>query len=88
MLSRNNEQSSSTVQVLESLLATEQATRAEANNQAETLSLQLQATQGKLDALQQEITSGWFNVTALDGKLKNARAKQLSVNENIHPVSA
>lgn len=57
MLSQNNAQRSNTVQVLESLLATERKARAEANSRAEALSLQLQATQGKLDALHQELTA-------------------------------
>ncbi|RLN27533.1 hypothetical protein C2845_PM05G29740 [Panicum miliaceum] len=56
MLKRNNQQRSSTVQVLESLLATEREACAEANKRAEALSLQLQATQGKLDMLQQELS--------------------------------
>lgn len=72
MLSRNNEQRSSTVQVLENLLAAERATAAEANSRAEALSLQLQATQGKLDALHHELTSVRLNETALDSKLRTA----------------
>ncbi|CAA6665789.1 unnamed protein product [Spirodela intermedia] len=72
MLSQNNEQRSNTVQVLESLLATERAARMEANSRAEALSLQLQTTQGKLDVLQQELTSVRLNESALDGKLRTA----------------
>ncbi|XP_074572978.1 uncharacterized protein LOC141829417 [Curcuma longa] len=83
MLSENNEQRSSTVQVLESLLATERTAHAEANNRAETLSLQLQATQGKLDAMQQELTSVRLNETALDSKLKSVRGKRQRVDDNI-----
>ncbi|XP_020268861.1 plectin-like [Asparagus officinalis] len=70
MLNRSNEQRSSTVQVLEKLLATERAAAAEANSRAEALSLQLQATQGKLDALHHELTSVRLNETALDSKLR------------------
>ncbi|KAH7657971.1 P-loop containing nucleoside triphosphate hydrolase protein [Dioscorea alata] len=70
MLSQNNAQRSNTVQVLESLLATERKARAEANSRAEALSLQLQATQGKLDALHQELTAVRLNENALDGKLR------------------
>ncbi|KAJ6832710.1 guanylate-binding protein 3 [Iris pallida] len=81
MLSQNNEQRSSTVQVLESLLATERLALSEANNRAEALSLQLQATQGKLDALQQELTSVRLNETALDSKLKTARGKRRRVDD-------
>ncbi|KAF8409185.1 hypothetical protein HHK36_005259 [Tetracentron sinense] len=72
LLKSNNEQRVSTVQVLESLLETERAARAEANNRAEALSVQLQSTQGKLDLLQQELTSVRLNETALDSKLKTA----------------
>ncbi|KAJ3670610.1 hypothetical protein LUZ60_008036 [Juncus effusus] len=70
MLDRNNQQRSSTVQVLESLLETEREARAEANRRAEALSLQLQSTQGKLDMLQQEMTTVRCHESALDGKLK------------------
>lgn len=72
LLSLNNQQRSSTVQVLESLLETERAARAEANNRAESLSMQLQSTQSKLDALQQELNSVRLNEAALDSKLKAA----------------
>ncbi|XP_072998704.1 uncharacterized protein [Typha latifolia] len=72
LLSRSNEQRSDTVQVLETLLATERAARAEATNRAEALSLQLQSTQGKLDSLHQELTSIRLVETALDSKLRAA----------------
>ncbi|GLJ14197.1 hypothetical protein SUGI_0227810 [Cryptomeria japonica] len=79
LLQSTNEQRASTVQVLESLLGSERAARAEANARAEALSLQLQTTQGKLDALQQELTSVRLNETALDNKLKttSARSKRM-----------
>ncbi|OEL21953.1 Guanylate-binding protein 6 [Dichanthelium oligosanthes] len=82
LLSRSNEQRSSTVHVLESLLATERAARAEANKRAEALSLQLQSTQGKLDILHQELTSIRLVETALDSKLRTTtRGKRLRDNE-------
>ncbi|XP_008789979.1 guanylate-binding protein 4-like [Phoenix dactylifera] len=81
MLSQSNAQRSNTVQVLEGLLATERVALAEANNRAEALSVQLQATQGKLDALQQELTSVRFNETALDSKLRTAHGKRLRVED-------
>ncbi|KAK3152840.1 hypothetical protein QOZ80_2BG0164220 [Eleusine coracana subsp. coracana] len=82
LLSRSNEQRSSTVHVLESLLATERAARAEANKRAEALSLQLQSTQSKLDILHQELTSIRLVETALDGKLRTAtKGKRLRENE-------
>ncbi|PKU82738.1 guanylate-binding protein 2-like [Dendrobium catenatum] len=76
MMCRSNEQRSSTVHVLESLLATERAALAEANNRAEALSIQLQATQSKLDSLQQEHTSVRLIETALDSKLRTANPKR------------
>ncbi|KAL6848940.1 hypothetical protein ACP4OV_021523 [Aristida adscensionis] len=87
MLKRNNQQRSSTVQVLESLLATEREACAEANKRAEALSLQLQATQGKLDMLQQELTSVQLNETALDSKLKtSARRARGEATESVHDM--
>ncbi|CAN6345866.1 unnamed protein product [Urochloa humidicola] len=87
MLKRNNQQRSSTVQVLESLLATEREACAEANKRAEALSLQLQATQGKLDMLQQELTSVQLNETALDSKLKSSgRRLRGEATESVHDM--
>lgn len=93
LLKSNNEQRASTVQVLESLLETERAARAEATNRAEALSVQLQATQGKLDLLQQQMTTVRLNETALDSKLKTAsRGKRVRVDdyevgvESVHDV--
>lgn len=72
LLKSNNEQRANTVHVLEGLLENERASRAEASRRAEALSLQLQSTQGKLDTLQQELTSVRLNETALDSKLRTA----------------
>ncbi|KAG9447788.1 hypothetical protein H6P81_013916 [Aristolochia fimbriata] len=84
LLKSTNEQRASTVQVLESLLATERAARSEANSRAEALSLQLQSTQGKLDSLQQELTSVRLNETALDSKLRSAsHGKRSRVDEHL-----
>ena len=82
LLKSNNEQRTSTVQVLESLLETERAARAEATNRAEALSVQLQATQGKLDSLQQRLTEVRLNESALDSKLRTAsRGKRVRVDD-------
>lgn len=82
LLKSNNEQRADTVQVLESLLETERAARAEATNRAESLSVQLQATQGKLDLLQQQMTTVRLNETALDSKLKTAScSKRVRVDD-------
>lgn len=86
LLCKNNEQRTSTVQVLESLLATERSALAEANNRAEALSVQLQATQSKLDVLQQELTSIRLNETTHDSKLRTAQGKR-SRMEYHHPAT-
>ncbi|KAI3719712.1 hypothetical protein L6452_20614 [Arctium lappa] len=84
LLKSNNEQRASTVHVLEGLLETERIARAEANNRAEALSVQLQATQGKLDLLQQQMTTVRLNESALDGKLKTAsHGKRVRVEDTV-----
>ncbi|XP_041026148.1 guanylate-binding protein 1-like [Juglans microcarpa x Juglans regia] len=70
LLTSNNEQRSTTVQALQSLLDSERAAHVEASNRAEALSLQLQAAQAKIDMLQQEFTKVRLNETALDSRLK------------------
>ncbi|KAL9247146.1 hypothetical protein vseg_020609 [Gypsophila vaccaria] len=88
LMKSNNAQRSSTVQVLEGLLETERNSRAEANRRAEALSVQLQATQNKLDSLQQELTAVRLNESALEAKLKSSshgkrpRAEELELGEN------
>lgn len=83
LLKSNNEQRATTVHVLEGLLETERAARAEATNRAEALSVQLQATQGKLDLLQQQMTTVRLNESALDSKLRTAsRGKRVRVEDN------
>ncbi|KEH30967.1 guanylate-binding family protein [Medicago truncatula] len=56
-------------QILEQLLETEREAHTQANNRAETLSLQLQSAQAKIDSLHQELTKFRMNET-LDSKLK------------------
>ncbi|KAG7962386.1 hypothetical protein I3843_09G064300 [Carya illinoinensis] len=70
LLTSNNEQRSTTVQALQSLLDSERAAHVEASNRAEALSLQLQAAQAKIDILQQQFTKVRLNETALDSRLK------------------
>ncbi|CAK9321061.1 unnamed protein product [Citrullus colocynthis] len=72
LLKSNNEQRTSTVQVLQGLLDSERSAHAEANSRAEALSLQLQSAHAKIDLLQQELTKVRLNETALDSKLKTA----------------
>ncbi|XP_038690047.1 guanylate-binding protein 1-like [Tripterygium wilfordii] len=70
LLKSNNEDRATNVKVLKNLLEEERAAHGVANHRAETLSIQLQDAQTKLDALQQQLTAVRFNETALDGKLK------------------
>lgn len=70
LLQSTAEKRESTVQALENLLATERASNAEANSRAEALSVQLQLTQGKLDALQQELNALRLNEKVMDNKPK------------------
>ncbi|KAL2244419.1 guanylate-binding protein 1 [Sesamum indicum] len=73
LLQSNNSQRKNTVQVLETLLESERAAHAEANNRAEALSVQLQVTQGKLDELSQELTALKFGEkSTLDSRLRTA----------------
>ncbi|MCO5582076.1 hypothetical protein L7F22_035967 [Adiantum nelumboides] len=96
LLHSAHEQRTNTVQVLESLLATERQARAEANARAEALSLQMQNTQAMLDALQQELTTVRLNETALETKLKaflteqggigSSRSKRPRVDDSIQDM--
>lgn len=70
MLNKSNEHRSDTVQMLEGLLATERTALSEANERAESLSVQLQTTQRKLDVVHQELASVRLNETALDSRLR------------------
>ncbi|KAG6392004.1 hypothetical protein SASPL_146206 [Salvia splendens] len=78
LLQSNNSQRKTTVQVLETLLESECAAHTEANNRAEALSVQLQATQGKLDEVSQELTALRFGEkSTMDGRPRTAsRAKR------------
>ncbi|KAL2931698.1 Guanylate-binding protein 2 [Bienertia sinuspersici] len=83
LMKSNSEQRANTVQVLESLLENERVARGEANRRAEALSHQLQATQAKLDSVQQELTSVRLNESALDAKLKSAsHGKRARIDEH------
>lgn len=78
LLESNNSQRKSTVNVLETLLKSERLAHAEASNRAEALSVQLQATQGKLDEVSQELTALRFGErSTLDGKARTtSRSKR------------
>lgn len=83
LMKSNNEQRADTVQALEGLLETERNVRAEASRRAEALSLKLQATQRKLDLVQQELTSVRLNESALGARLKTAlHGKRLRIDDH------
>lgn len=79
LLDSANEQRANTVEVLESLLASERQACTEANARAEDLSLKLQATQWQLDSLQQQFSTARYNETVLDGKLRMHNGEPVSV---------
>ncbi|KAL1537835.1 guanylate-binding protein 2-like isoform X1 [Salvia divinorum] len=83
LLQSNNSQRKTTVQVLETLLESERAAHTEANNRADALSVQLQATQGKLDEVSQELTALRFGEkSTMDGRLRTAsRAKRGRIDD-------
>ncbi|KAF7803401.1 guanylate-binding protein 1-like [Senna tora] len=84
LLVLNDAERQSNVQILQNLLDTERAAHSEANNRAESLSLQLQSAQAKIDSLQQELTKFRLNETALDSKLKTvSHGKRLRVDDEI-----
>ncbi|KAJ4770225.1 Guanylate-binding protein [Rhynchospora pubera] len=83
LMNGSNEQRSSSVHVFNDLLASERAARAEANRRAEALSLQLQITQGKLDALHQEMTTIRVTETALDGKFRSTSHGKRSRGDDV-----
>ncbi|KAE9597202.1 hypothetical protein Lal_00007593 [Lupinus albus] len=71
-------------QILEQLLETERQAHTQANNRAESLSLQLQSAQAKMDSLHQELTKFRLNEKVLDSKLKTApRGKRLRLDDEI-----
>jgi inosine/xanthosine triphosphate pyrophosphatase family protein len=90
LLDSAHKQRANTIQVLENLLDSERQANAEANARAEALSLQLQATQNKLDALQQELSTTRLNEVVLDGKLrirhlKTSPGKRTRADDDIAP---
>ncbi|KAK7246442.1 hypothetical protein RIF29_41310 [Crotalaria pallida] len=71
-------------QILEQLLETEREAYTQANNRAESLSIQLQSAQAKIDSLHQELTKFRLNETVLDSKVKTAsHGKRLRVDDEI-----
>ncbi|CAJ1961786.1 unnamed protein product [Sphenostylis stenocarpa] len=71
-------------QILDQLLETEREACAQANSRADSLSLQLQFAQAKIDSLHQELTKFRLNETILDSELKTAsRVKRLRVDNDV-----
>lgn len=76
LLDSANEQRANAIKVYETLLASERQACNEANARAEALSLQLQATQGKFDSLQQKYSITRLNETVMDSKLRARHGEQ------------
>ncbi|KAJ7525877.1 hypothetical protein O6H91_17G071400 [Diphasiastrum complanatum] len=75
LLNSAHEQRSNTVHILESLLASERAAHAEASSRADTLSVQLQTVQSKLDAVQHELTTSRLNEHASETKIRTLQSE-------------
>lgn len=85
LLKSSHEQRTNTVEVLESLVASERAARADANGRAESLSLQLQTVQARLDSLQQELTTVRNHETALDMRLRTYQTEPAGTARSKRP---
>ncbi|BBN10139.1 guanylate-binding protein 1/3/4/7 [Marchantia polymorpha subsp. ruderalis] len=85
LLKASHEQRANTVEVLESLVASERAARSEANTRAESLSLQLQTVQARLDSLQQELTTVRNHETALDMRLRTYQTEPAGTARSKRP---
>jgi len=69
-------------QILDQLLETEREACAQANSRADSLSLQLQSAQVKIDSLHQELTKFRLNETILDSE-QASRGKRLRVDDDV-----
>ncbi|XP_058100589.1 uncharacterized protein LOC131245269 [Magnolia sinica] len=87
LMKSNYEQRATTNQVLKGPIETEQATRVAVDCEAEASSLQLQSTQGKSHALQQEMTSIFSNETTLESKpfTREAKDPRRLLGRDLHP---
>ncbi|TKY71760.1 Interferon-induced guanylate-binding protein 2 [Spatholobus suberectus] len=84
LLEKDGTQRRNSTQILGQLLETEREACAQANSRADSLSLQLQCAQAKIDSLHQELTKFRLNETILDRELKTAsRGKRLRVDDDI-----
>ncbi|KAG4971432.1 hypothetical protein JHK85_037853 [Glycine max] len=82
LLEKDGTQRRNSTQILDQLLETEREACAQANSRADSLSLQLQSAQAKIDSLHQELTKFQLNETILDSELKTAsRGKRLRVDD-------
>nr|KYP51873.1 Interferon-induced guanylate-binding protein 2 [Cajanus cajan] len=84
LLEKDGTQRRNSTQIIDQLLETEREACAQANSRADSLSLQLQSAQAKIDFLHQELTKFRLNETILDSELKTAsRGKRLRVDDDI-----
>jgi DNA repair exonuclease SbcCD ATPase subunit len=70
LLNSSQEQRAKTVEGFESLLASERAAKAEANQRAESLSLQIQTLRGELDVLQAQLATARNHDSALETRVR------------------
>lgn len=70
LLASSQGQRAKTVEAFEKLLASERAAKAEANQRAESLSLQIQNMQGQIDNLQGQLTAVRNHETALETRVR------------------
>lgn len=84
LLEKDGTHRKNSTQILDQLLETERQACAQANSRADSLSLQLQCAQAKIDSLHQELTKFRLNETILDNELNTAsRKKRLRVEDDI-----
>ncbi|XP_027932560.1 guanylate-binding protein 1-like [Vigna unguiculata] len=83
LLEKDGTHRRNSTQILDQLLETERGACAQAISRADSLSLQLQSAQVKIDSLHQELTKFRLNETILDSELKTAsRGKRLRVDDD------
>ncbi|KAL2341838.1 hypothetical protein Fmac_009778 [Flemingia macrophylla] len=84
LLERDGTQRRNSTQIIDQLLETEREACAQANSRADSLSLQLQSAQAKIEFLHQELTKFRLNETTLDRELKTAsRGKRFRVDDDM-----
>ncbi|XP_047163542.1 guanylate-binding protein 1 isoform X1 [Vigna umbellata] len=88
LLEKDGTHRRNSTQILDQLLETEREACAQAISRADSLSLQLQSAQVKIDSMHQELTKFRLNETILDSELKTAsRGKRLRVDDDVDAES-